>query len=221
MERVSIFIDSGNFYHIVLKKLEKREGDFDFEKFANFLANGREIIKDGKRFYVGTVRENKDGHENKTAMINQTKLFSELINAGNWSIKTSKLRTRNEKIIIDDRVKDYRNILKKGIAEIEYQRSREKGIDVKIAVDLIAGAVDKQYDTAIVVSSDTDLVPALDWVRKRTGKKVEYIGFSIPKNNNHEETKPTNKMIANSDIQRVLIESDIKQFFKEILDQRQ
>ncbi len=116
-----------------------------------------------------------------------------------------------------DRVKDYRDILRKGIAEIEYQRSREKGIDVKIAVDLIAGAVDKQYDTAIIVSSDTDLVPAIDWVRKRTGKKVEYIGFSIPKNN-YEETKPTNKMIANSDIQRVLIESDIKQFLKESSD---
>lgn len=83
MERVCIAIDSANFYHLVLKKLGVQEVNFDFEKFANFLADGREIIKEGKRFYVATVREKKDGHESKKAMSNQTKLFSNLINSGN------------------------------------------------------------------------------------------------------------------------------------------
>lgn len=212
MDRVDIFIDSGNFYHLVLKKLSLKELDFNFEAFANFLAIKRKIVADGKRFYVGTVREKQDGHENKKAMENQTRLFSEL-QKNHWCIKTSKLRTRNEKIKIDDRVKNYREILKKGILEIEYQKSREKGIDVKLAVDLMAGAIDDRYDTAIVVSSDTDLVPAIDWVRKRFHKKIEYIGFSIP--NNSDSTRPTKTMIFNSDIQRVLIESDIRPFVKE------
>lgn len=214
MEKVQIFIDSGNFYHLVLKKLGLTEVDFNFDKFVNFLANQRRITDDGKRFYTGTVREKQDGHESKKAMKNQTKLFSDLINCGGWAIKTSKLRTRNEKIIIDDRVADYKQILKKGIKQIEYSRSREKGIDVKIAVDLIAGAIDKKYDAAIIVSSDADLVPAIDWIRKRLKKKVEYIGFSIQKTDTHEATKPTKTMIYNSDIQRVLVESDIKPFIK-------
>ena len=54
---------------------------------------------------------------------------------------------------------------------------REKGTDVKIAVDIIDGAVDNKYDTAILISSDTDLIPAIEYVIKR-GKKVEYVGFS-------------------------------------------
>ena len=112
----------------------------------------------------------------------------------------------------------YEQILKKGIKQIEYSRSREKGIDVKIAVDLIAGAIDNKYDTAIVVSSDADLVPAIDWIRKRRKKKVEYIGFSIQKTNTREATKPTKTMIYNSDIQRVLVESDIKPFIKDVLE---
>ncbi len=54
---------------------------------------------------------------------------------------------------------------------------KEKGTDVKIAVDLIVGAVDNLYDTAILVSSDTDLILAIQYVKYR-GKKSEYVGFS-------------------------------------------
>ena len=54
-ERVHIYVDGGNFYHLVLKKLNIRELDFSFEKFVHFLANGRTLT--GKRYYVGTVKE--------------------------------------------------------------------------------------------------------------------------------------------------------------------
>ncbi len=218
MERVYIFIDSGNFYHLVLKKLKLHEVDFDFDRFAKFLANGRYIIADGKGYYVGTVREKGDGHESKTAMANQTKLFTELAKAGNWNIQTSKLRSRTERIKIDDRVNNFKEILKKGITEIEYNRSREKGIDVKIAVDLMGGSIDKQFDTAILVSSDTDLVPAIDWIRGRKLTRIEYVGFSIPFTSpitaRDESTKPTQALISHTDIQRVLVESDIRPFIK-------
>ena len=218
MERVSIFIDASNFYHLVLKRLKIREVDFNFEEFVKFLANNREIIKLGKKFYVGTVREKDFRHETRKAMSNQNLLFSKLINAGDWSIQTSKLRRRIEKIKIDDRVLDYKNILNSGIKEIKYERSREKGIDVKIAVDLIAGAVNNLYDTAILISSDTDLVPAIEFIRSKYKKKVEYIGFSISESDELESTKPTKRMIYSTDIQRVLVESDIKNFISSIRD---
>ena len=217
-ERISIFIDAGNFYHLVLKKLGWHEVEFNFEGFVNFLANGRQIIKDGKRFYIGTVREKQDGHESTKAMSNQTKLFSELINSGNWVIQTSKLRTRTEKIKIDNRVVNYQQILKSGIKEVVYKKAREKGIDVQLAVDLLIDAFDNKYDTAVIVSSDTDLVPAINVVRNRLGKKIEYVGFSISMVNLYESTKPTQSMIGNSDIQRVLVESDLKPFFKTLFN---
>lgn len=40
----------------------------------------------------------------------------------------------------------------------------EKGIDVAIAVDLVRLAMTKQYDAAVLVSSDTDLMPAVETV---------------------------------------------------------
>jgi len=54
---------------------------------------------------------------------------------------------------------------------------KEKGTDVKIAVDLIVGAVDNIYDTAILVSSDTDLIPAIRYIKYKK-KKLEYVGFA-------------------------------------------
>lgn len=213
-ERVSILIDGGNFHHIVLKKLGIQEMDFAFDKFAGFLANERQITENGKRFYVGTVREIEGNPRSKKAMSKQTAFFTALKSYG-WEIKTSKLRTRIEKIKIDDRVINYENLLKKGVREIILKRKREKGIDVKIATDLIAGAVDNKYDTAIIVSSDTDLIPALNWVRNRQKKKIEYIGFSIINSTKGmEDTRPSQGMITHSNIQRILVVSDLQPFIK-------
>ncbi|MEK9168541.1 MAG: NYN domain-containing protein [Patescibacteria group bacterium] len=216
-ERVSILIDAGNFYHLVLKKLGIREFQFDFEKFATFLANGREIPKMGKRFYIGTVREIEGDERTKKAMSKQTSLFTEL-REFNWEIRTSKLRIRKEELSIDDRVEDWQKIQKLGIQKIRFTKLREKGIDVKLATDLIVGAVDNQYETAIIVSSDSDLIPAIDWVRNRIKKKIEYVGFSIPNENNLENsTNPTIALVAKTDIPRILVKSDLQPFIKHSL----
>lgn len=199
---------------MILKRMGCREIDFDYDTFAAFLCGSDRIITEhGKRFYVGTVREKINGHESKLAMSNQTSLFTKL-SAEGWCIKTSKLRTRMERIRIDDRVKDYKKLLDIGMNEIFYERSREKGIDVKLAIDLIVACVDDKYDTAIIVSSDTDLVPAVQWVRGRQEKRVEYIGFSVAATDQHEAVRPVKTMIYNTDVQRVLSEADMRQFIK-------
>jgi uncharacterized LabA/DUF88 family protein len=52
----------------------------------------------------------------------------------------------------------------------------EKGVDVSLAVDMLTGAFEDRYDTAILVSSDGDFKPAVEAVR-RYGKRVEYLYF--------------------------------------------
>ena len=106
--------------------------------------------------------------------------------------------------------------MKKGVKEVEFERTREKGIDVKLATDLIVGAVDNKYDTVIVVSSDGDLVPAIDWVRLRQNKKVEYVGFSMA-GKDKDDTRPSQALITHTDIQRILVASDLNTFIKEKL----
>ncbi len=211
-ERVQIFIDGGNFYHLTLKKLGLQDGQFDFDALALFLANGRIISDMGKRLYVGTISERADDPRSTFAMARQRALFSHL-KSDHWEMKTSTLKSRIEELVIDGRVKDFKRLLKAGIRRIQFQRFREKGIDVKLATDLITAAMDNRYDTAIVVSSDADLIPAIDWVRHRAKKKVEYVGFSIPDPDDEQNSvKPLLSLIKKTDALRALVESDLRRF---------
>jgi len=78
MEKVCIFIDGANFYHLVLKKLGFQEINFNYDKFVNFLVSDRQISINGKRFYVGTVPEKVGDMRTKKAMSNQTTFFTKL-----------------------------------------------------------------------------------------------------------------------------------------------
>ena len=59
----------------------------------------------------------------------------------------------------------------------------EKGIDVKIAIDLVAGAVRGEYEVGVLMSTDTDLKPALEFVRDLQGHpypRCEVAAWSSP-----------------------------------------
>lgn len=63
-------------------------------------------------------------------------------------------------------------------------------------------AVDNLYDVAIIVSSDTDLIPAIQYVRNGKDKQVEYIGFA---------NNPSLGLIKSSK-SRLFAESDLMPF---------
>lgn len=84
-------------------------------------------------------------------------------------------------------------------------KTREKGTDVKIAVDLIIGAIDDLYDTAILISSDTDLIPALRYIRYKK-KNLEYVGFSHA---------PSFGIQKYANFSRLLLPADIEKFKSE------
>ena len=58
---------------------------------------------------------------------------------------------------------------------LSYSRGfpQEKGIDVNNAIDFVAGALDRRFDVAVLFSTDTDLIPALEFVALRTDVRVE------------------------------------------------
>ncbi len=57
------------------------------------------------------------------------------------------------------------------------QHFQEKGVDVGLAIDLIHDVASGQCDQIVLVSSDTDLLPALQ-VAKNYGTKITYVSFS-------------------------------------------
>jgi uncharacterized LabA/DUF88 family protein len=59
-------------------------------------------------------------------------------------------------------------------------KAQEKGIDVTLAIDIITFAVDCVHNVAVIASFDTDLNPAIEFVRLRFAAKcrIEVIGFN-------------------------------------------
>ena len=83
---------------------------------------------------------------------------------------------------------------------------KEKGVDVRIAVDLVSNACDKKVDTVVLCSSDSDLQPAVKEARAR-GLKIIYLGFEINPNKGLMYTTNRSIIIRNSEILEALIRS--------------
>lgn len=68
----------------------------------------------------------------------------------------------------------YRDGTRGGVA---HYSAREKGIDVMIALSIVLGAIRDEYDTGILCSADTDLIPAIEEAR-RLGRHFEVAAWA-------------------------------------------
>ncbi len=178
LKRVAVYIDGSNFYH-KMKSPDLNIGNltnFNFRGLAEWLARGCNIIS--CRYYIGIVRAEEGNEKGQELRREQQKLFAHLI-----SLKQN-------------------FVIKRGYIINNNNTYHEKGVDVKLAVDLLVGAYDNIYDVAILISSDTDLIPAIKKVR-HLGKEVEYIGFSF---------KPSTALTAASSSSRLLIKKELEPF---------
>lgn len=157
-ERSVVLIDGSNFY-FKLKDLKLQQLiKFNFSGFAKTLSRSGEITYSA--YYVGKIRT--DGSQKAEKMLaDQQKLFAHL-QKHNFKYSLGYLLKSDGKF-------------------------REKGVDVNIAVDMLVATYENLCDRIILVSSDTDLLPAIKKAKEK-GKVVEYIGFSH---------KPSIAMVAN------------------------
>jgi uncharacterized LabA/DUF88 family protein len=79
---------------------------------------------------------------------------------------------------------------------------REKGVDVKIAIDMVSFAVDNEAKTIILCSSDSDLQPAVKEAKRR-GIKVVYLGFAQNPNKGLIYTTDKKILFENTEILKV------------------
>ena len=77
--------------------------------------------------------------------------------------------------------RDRRPLASNPAQKVDVLRTEEKGSDVNLATYLLLDAFDDEYDTAIVVSNDSDLVHPIEVVRERFGKTVGVLTPHGPK----------------------------------------
>ena len=174
-QRCLILIDGSNFYYKLKILKTQKLLEFDFSGFARFLTGKHKIIR--CTYYVGAVRPNQS-EKAKILHANQQRLFAHL--------------------------KKHRFSYTLGYLLKSDDRYHEKGVDVNIAVDMLVASYEKRCDRTILVSSDTDLIPAIKKVREK-GTIVEYVGFS------HQ---PSVALVANCSESRLLKKEDLLPFLK-------
>jgi len=151
-ERVCIFIDGSNFYHAL--KTTHNSTNIDFYKLSKRLCGDRRLI----RTYYYNAPVNKQDDEEKYRK--QQRFFKALSQTPYIEVRLGRLEPRTDK--------------KTGaIYRIE------KGVDVRLAVDMLSYAVNNMYDTAIIISGDGDFVEAVNAV-KNLGKHVELANVDVP-----------------------------------------
>jgi uncharacterized LabA/DUF88 family protein len=174
-ERISIFVDGSNFYHYLRELYLGGLAEFDYRSFAQFLTHGRTLVS--ATYYIGRIRSKGDAKSEQLRR-SQQRFVDHLLRAG-WHVEYGQMM-------------EYKGIF------------QEKGVDVHMAVNLLSGAYEDIYDTALAVSSDTDLLPA---IQKSQSKKkiIEYVGFVH---------RPSFHLMKNVDHTTLLHGNDLRQFLR-------
>lgn len=174
-----VLIDGSNLFHRLKELKFKNRLEFDYSGLIEYLTKECKLIS--KTYYVGKIRAKPSDKKGQTLRKNQQRLVAKLIN-GNWQVY-------------------FGYLLKNG------GKYHEKGVDVKMAMDILVGAYENKYDVVYLVSSDTDLLPVIDKARSMK-KNVVYVGFSH---------KPSYALIKHSSETVLLRSEDIKKFVKKKL----
>ena len=146
-DRVAIFIDGSNLYHS-LKVLKGTK--IDFEKLVKELSKDRILVS--AFYYIASL----DITSNEETYWKHQKFLSELEKIPGFKVVLCTLRK-----------------YPKGDGTFGFE---VKGDDIHLANDLLVGAYENLYDTAILVSGDEDFISVISTL-KRLKKKTENAFF--------------------------------------------
>lgn len=183
MKRI-LLIDGENFKGKI-KSVLKIEGvndlvwsNYDFKRLLDKVLEGIEINE--TYFYFAHIKNHPLSLEKSKKLIEEQRL-----------LKTN-LESCGFKVIMAGSVRG--NIDKMGTLVF-----KEKGVDVRIGVDMTVLACDKTVDSIVLGSSDSDLQPAIKVVSDR-GIECIYLGFEMQPNKGMTFTTARTILIRNSEV---------------------
>ena len=175
-ERVIIFIDGSNLYHIIRNMFRPslKLKHFNFGKFTKFISGKNKLIR--TYYYNSPLDRKKDSESYKK----QQKFFEKLNRIPDFKL----ILCRMQKVTIGGRT--------------VYQVKED---DIHLAVDMVRLAYNNAYDRAILISSDGDFSPAVQAVQE-VGKNVENIGFENKFSYHLQQQCDTAKIIRKGDVMK-------------------
>ncbi len=154
--RACVFIDGSNFYKSCQRCLGRT--DVNLGAFANMLVGpSRQLVR--TYYYMAKMPP----HADQTARDGQQRFINAMNRVPYLEIRFGRIVER------EDECKS---------CNAKHKRWQEKGVDMRIGVDMLALASKDNYDEAILVTGDGDLREAVQAV-KDLGKHVEVATFAI------------------------------------------
>ncbi|MFH1375849.1 MAG: NYN domain-containing protein [Patescibacteria group bacterium] len=173
-----VYIDGSNFYHRI-KKCGIEEKNFDYKSFVNWLVG--KPLKSVK-YYVGNVQAKKDDKKSQELRSAQQARFAKLEEAGFKTIKGRLLKIEGKYV--------------------------EKGVDVRLGLDIVVDALENSYEKAFLISSDGDLAPAIEHAIHKGRKKIVYVAFEDNKFSYHlMQTASSTRFIKKSELKKFVLKS--------------
>jgi uncharacterized LabA/DUF88 family protein len=155
---------------------------YDFKSLFGKVLTGLKI--DHVVFYFARIKEHESSKEKSQQLIEEQRL-----------LKTH-LEQQGFEVLLAGRV---RGQMEEGINGKKVLVFREKGVDVKIAVDMVSYACDGKVKEIILASSDSDLQPAIREVRRPKVSCV-YLGFEAQPNKGLSYTNNRTLLMRNAEI---------------------
>ena len=148
-KKVIIFVDGQNLYHSVKEAFGYTFPNYDIKKLSETVCKQYLWDIEEIRFYTGVPDLQDDARWNNF----WNRKLSSMGQKG-ITIFSRSLRYRNQTVRLPD-----------GTA-YTFLVGQEKGIDVRIAIDVIRFAHERKYDVALIFSQDQDLTEVVDEVRR-------------------------------------------------------
>ncbi len=148
MNRTWVLYDGSNVYHKLKRTVPTIHlTTFPYDRFAQMIAKKKQLAM---MYYVGEVKKYPGNAKSEGLYAHQQSLLANL--------RKQSVTTKLGYLLLSDGT------------------YHEKGVDVQIAVDIVRGAIKDEYDRCYLVSSDTDLLPAIKTAQEE-GKEIVYVGF--------------------------------------------
>lgn len=189
MKKTVLFVDGENFIAKV-EKVIKEEG-ISFNKVDITKIRIKELMQSvfkdliihENRFYSAKLRVYPETKEKSLYLISKQRALKINLEKEGFTFVIAG-NVRGQRVKVD------------GVTKLVF---KEKGVDVRIAVDMVAMTCDNKIDTAIICSSDSDLQPAIQELKER-GTTVIYLGFSMSPNKGLTYSTDKTVLFRNSEI---------------------
>ena len=173
MARVNVYIDGFNFYYGVVRNTPYRW--LDFRKLSEGLVRAGNVVN-RIRYFTARVKD-------PAGSARQNTYLRALATIPGLSIHEGRFLTHPVTLPRTD-----------GKRMCEVDRTEEKGSDVNLASYLLFDAFDEDFDTALVMSNDSDLVFPVNEVRQRLNVTV---GVASPVY--HRDRHPSQELVSATD----------------------